>query len=220
MLQNFWWDIFDNDGWRMCPTVYFSNKNAANICSTHCEKWALFHPADFKRWWQELKKEFPLITDEAEYQKARDKCLQVVQIYLFNLNINVPKSLPLTTSNFLEEVKKLMEEVGTAHQILFWNKGQHQLMKGPDSKFVVFTSPYGTGKSVLMTHKCEEEAKKNLMSKNGKRCLYMYGSREVSRKYTLLQLQQIRKWQGHDFYQNIDVRSYCDILVSTQSIIC
>ena len=214
MLQNYWWDIFDNDGWNICPTVYFSNKNKAHICPTNCEKWALFQETDFQRWWQELKNAFPAITDESEYQIARDKCLQVVQICLFNLHINVPKSQPLTTSNFLEEVKGLMKGVGTAHQVLFWNKNQYQLMNGSGGRFVVFASPYGTGKSVLMSHKCEEEAKKNMISKNGLKCLYVYGGRLVSKKYTLLQLKQMRKWQGQDFYQNIDILSYYDIAVS------
>ena len=218
MVQDFWWDLFDNEGWSFCPTVYFSNKNNASICKEKCSRWTLFEEADFHRWWEDTKQEFKPV-NEAEHQKAREKCLQVVQHYLFNLHINVPKSVPLTTSSYIEEVTKLMQQVGHAHQIMFWNRGQYELMRGPDNNFILFRSPYGTGKSVLMTYKCEEEARNNFNSNNGKRCLYAFGGNFATKKYTLLHLQQIRKWQGEDFFQNIDVLSIYDIMVSKETII-
>ena len=114
-----------------------------------------------------------------------------------------------------DRVKNLMLEIGTKDQILFWNADQLQLMNSPGRRFVVFCSPYGTGKSILMSTKCEMEATNNCDEKNGKKCLYVYGGQEVSRKHTLLHLQQISKWQGKEFYQNIDVLDYWDIAVST-----
>lgn len=219
MLQDFWYDIFEKEGWSICPTVYFKDKTGANLCKENCDKWALFEEADFQRWWKHVKNNFKPLEDDSDYQTAREHCLQVVQQCLFNLHISVPKGGPLTTSGYVAEVEKLMEVSGSTHQILFWNANQLKLMSGDDNKFVLFCSPYGTGKSALMRSKCEEEAQKNFNEKNGKKCLYVYGGMRAQKRYTLLQIKHIRQWKSKNFFHNVDILSYYDIAVSQESLI-
>ena len=144
IIQKLFWDVLENDGWQFCSSVFFVDQNKAKICKTKCEKYALFPTSDFGAWWENIKKQFPVI-DEKEQTQARAKALRVIKMLLFNVHIK----LPTTTSRSIETITEVMGKISTLDNILFWTKDQIHLMSGIGNEYILFKSYYGSGRSIL-----------------------------------------------------------------------
>jgi len=215
LIESSFWDVLENDGWQFCSSVFFVNQNSEKICDTKCDKWTLFQTSDFGVWWNNMKKQFPVI-DEKEQAESRQKALHVISMMLFTIHAK----LPTTTSRSIETITDVMEKVSTVDNILFWTKDQINLLKGSGNENILFRSIYGSGKSILLRSKCEQEAEKNLNEGLHKKCLYIVGGRYPTRKYTLLHLALREHWANPAFAQNIQLLSIYELMVSKEIISC
>ena len=159
-----------------------------------------------------MKTQFPVI-DENEQTQARKKALQVIQMMLFNVHIK----LPTTTSRSIDTITEVMGKISTVDNILFWTKDQINLMSGIGNEFICFKSYYGSGKSILLRSKCEQEAEKNYVEGNQKRCLYIVGGKMPTRKFTLLHMTLNEHWRNKDYRGNIQLMSVYELMVGTKS---
>ena len=205
LLQELFHDLINNSGWHFCSSVYFLNKNYANICKD-CDQWTLCEGKDFKEWWQTIKTQFPILdVDEEEHRRNRQKILKAVQLLLFTIHLN----LPTTTTKSVEKIAELMAKIGDPLNVLFWSKQQLDLIESVGNEFVLLKSFYGTGKSILMIAKAQN------LAKAGKKVLFVIGG-HFTKKPTLLQLRMKERWaMDDDFRNNIELMGYSDLWVSS-----
>ena len=211
-LEKYFSDILGNDEWQFCRTVYFSNKKNASLCTGACQMWELFSPSDIKTWWQQIKKQYSRIPEEKQ-NESRENILEVIRLMLFVIH----KKQPITTSKCFEKSIEVTDKIGSADNILFWSQGQLDLLTR-DEPFVVFKSGFGSGKSVLLRTKAEQEATKLKKAGSIQKCLYVIGGREISRNYTLLQMSLLNDWAKEDFFDNIELLSMFELMVSIENI--
>ena len=197
-LENNFFDILDED-WQFCPTVYFLRRTK-NICLEHCKKWTIFGDDDLAVWLDRIMKTFPIVVCKIQQNKAKTQVIRVVGLLLFVVHMKQP----MTTSKIVSKISDLMEYQGMVENILFWNKGQLQLIEDPDKRFVCFDSGPGTGKSTLLQQKAEREAN------NGKYCLYIIGGQVPSDKPSLVHRELEKRWRNQP---RIRLMSYKDIQV-------
>ncbi len=89
-----------------------------------------------------------------------------------------------TNQNLLDYTEKKIEKISTPEKLFFWSKTQFPLLNDSRKKRMVFTSHFGTGKTVLLKAKA-----KQLIEKGEKVVFIFFGGPE---SYTLLRntLQQ------------------------------
>ena len=133
---------------------------------------------------------------------------------LFNVHIK----LPTTISRSIDTITEVMGKISTVDNILFWTKDQINLMSGVGNEYILFKSYYGTGKSILLRAKCEQEAETNYLAGNQKRCLYVVGGLQATRKYTLPHMALNEHWRNKDYRANIQFISIYELMVSTEII--
>ena len=92
-------------------------------------------------------------------------------------------------------------------------------MSGVGNEYILFKSYYGSGKSLLLRSKCEQEAEKNYDAGNQKRCLYIVGGQTPTRKYTLLHMTLNEQWRNKHYRANIQLMSVYEFMVSAEIII-
>ena len=203
-FQNYLHDLLDDD-FQFCASVYFHNKNNQKICTTKCDKWTIYDEKDFEPWWEEVKRNFP-VKNPNEQKRAREQILKVVSFLLFIIHFK----MPTTPGKSIEKISDLMKEVGSPDNIVFWNPGQLDLMEYRKHNFVCFDSGPGTGKSILMQTKCEQEAQA------GRKCLYITGGIIPTTQYTLLHRQLRERWKSQP---NIQLMSFYELLVRTKYLV-
>ena len=90
-------------------------------------------------------------------------------------------------------------------------------MNGSVNDYILFKSVYGSGKTILMRTRCEQEAEKNFASGDGKKCLFVVGGMKASNKFMLLQMALSIQWQHKPYGKNIELQSVYDLMVSKQT---
>jgi hypothetical protein len=141
-----------------------------------CQAYILGPETDLSAWWEQMTSS---LTNK-EYQSPstplnRNIYKQTIQFLTRQMYIQEDC---FTKQNLLDYTEEKIEKISTPEKLFFWSKTQFPLLHDSRKKRMVFTSHFGTGKTVLLRAKA-----KQLIEKGEKIVFIFFGSTD---SYSLL----------------------------------
>jgi DNA replication protein DnaC len=141
-----------------------------------CQPYILGPATDFSVWWGQMTANLShLHSQTSSTPLNRDIYKQAIQVLTHQMYIQQDC---ITNQNLLDYTEEKIEKISTPEKLIFWSKTQFPLLHDSRKKRIVFTSHFGTGKTVLLRAKA-----KQLIEKGEKIVFIFFGS---SDSYSLL----------------------------------
>ena len=185
-------ELTEENGWSFYSTIYFQQKCEEFSFCEDCARY-IFFGEEFKEKFTQITKTIPRppsCTDE----KAREEFKWIVKCLLFLASYE----LIVTPAMITGEVDIMIEKASDFDNIIFWNQllcwtpRQLSLLKDEGLIRLIFLSPPSCGKTVIITTKA-----KNLARKGQKVLILLPCFRKL---HTLLFLHLKQEFEGH--YEN------------------
>ncbi len=170
------------DDWKYVGILYFAfdnrgkrfNLSTSQNCQ-NCQLFILGPETDFEAWWQELSSK---LTAKKSTIFDRNTYIQIVQY----LSTQMYKQRDcFTKQDLLHYTEDKIDKISTPENVFFWSKSQYPLLHDRRKKRMVFSSSFGTGKTVLL------KAKAKTLLDYGQKVAFVFEGE--SPKETLLQMQ-------------------------------
>jgi hypothetical protein len=142
----------------------------------NCQSYILGPATDFNVWWGKITSYlFHWESQSSSTPLNRNIYAKTVQFLTHQMYI---QGNCFTNQNLLDYTEEKIEKISTPEKLFFWSKTQFPLLHDSRKKRMVFTSHFGTGKTVLLRAKA-----KQLIEKGEKIVFIFFGS---SDSYSLL----------------------------------
>jgi hypothetical protein len=141
-----------------------------------CQPYILGPGTDFSVWWEKMTSNLSHLKSQSPSTPFnRDIYKQAIQVLTHQMYIQQDC---ITNQNLLNYTEEKIEKISTPEKLFFWSKIQFPLLHDSRKKRMVFTSHFGTGKTVLLRAKA-----KQLIEKGEKIVFIFFGSTD---SYSLL----------------------------------
>ncbi len=173
--------------WKYVGIIYFGFDRRRNkfesSASPYCQELQLFvlgSETDFEAWWQEISSK---LTETLSKHLNRNSYVQIVQF----LCCQMYQQKCFTTQGLLNYTEEMIDKISSPEKLFFWSKIQYSLFYDAGKKRMIFTSSFGTGKTVLL------KAKAKALLDYGQKVAFVFVGE--SPKETLLQMQYRAEFQ-------------------------
>ena len=152
----------EEEGWNYNRFLYFGRgkerqipvKETINTCP-ECQLFVLDFGKNLDEWWNEISQpidiSLPNVASTSTY----------IQICKFLLHQMFQQGQCVTQNDIIRHTEETTLAIVTFENIIFWSNKQYSLMNDTQKTRVIFTSPFGTGKTTLIKAKAKELLKKN-----------------------------------------------------------
>ncbi len=149
---------FDNNG-----KVFNSQCNGCQSVTEHqcksqfckdCQSYILGPETDFSVWWEQMTSK--LSNEESQLSptcRNRNIYTQIVQFLTRQMYLQQDC---FTSQDLVSYTDKKINLISTLEKLFFWNKVQYTLLNNQQLRRMVFVSPFGTGKTVLLKAKAKQ----------------------------------------------------------------
>jgi DNA replication protein DnaC len=176
--------IFPNkENWKYVKVMFFAlNEQKEDFKSSdfhfcqNCQSYILGPETDFSAWWEDMTFYLSILESQSSSTTLnRNIYTKTVQFLTHQMYI---QGNCFTNQNLLDYTEEKIEKISTPEKLFFWSKTQFPLLHDSRKKRMVFTSHFGTGKTVLLRAKA-----KQLIEKGEKIVFIFFGSTD---SYSLL----------------------------------
>ena len=151
-------NLTEKNGWQFFSAIYFQGTSQEVHLCNNCQRYIIFGN-QFKEKFKKMTESIPMFSD---HSSAREEFKEVVTYMLFLASYE-PVITPAKTT---EEVEKMVDQAGSADNIIFWNqlfcwtRKQLAFLRDSSLRYVIFISAPSTGKTTIMKAKCRYLAEK------------------------------------------------------------
>ncbi len=171
------------ENWKHVKFMFFALNEKQEIfrasdspfcCS--CQPYILGPGTDFSVWWGQMTTTLSHLKSQSPSTPLnRDIYKQAIHVLIHQMYIQQDC---ITNQDLLDYTEEKIEKISTPEKLFFWSKTQFPLLHDSRKKRMVFTSHFGTGKTVLLKAKA-----KQLIEKGEKVVFIFFGSND---SYSLL----------------------------------
>uniref|UniRef100_A0A7M5XCI5 Uncharacterized protein n=2 Tax=Clytia hemisphaerica TaxID=252671 RepID=A0A7M5XCI5_9CNID len=137
-------------GWTFYPTIYVENDNGLGETQHFINM-----NSDIPSWISSILRRFPVTSHQIPFVHPLEQLKKVLQIIVFTIHIS-KKNLqrPITSSNWIDYVNKVIDSLYTLDNIIFYSRNQLNILTANENKLLI-KAGYGTGKSFLIQEKAK-----------------------------------------------------------------
>ena len=151
-----------DEGWNYSRVLYFGrgkerksqDEETMSICPK-CQLFFLDFDKNLDEWWNEISQpidvSMPNVTSTSTY----------IKICKFLFHQMFQQGQCVTQNDITRHTEETALAIATFENIIFWSNEQYSLMNDAQKTRVIFTSPFGTGKTTLIKAKAKEFLKNN-----------------------------------------------------------
>ena len=181
--------------WKYVQCIFFAFDNNGKVFNSHCnecqsvkehqcksqfckdcQSYILGPETDLSVWWEQMS--LKLSNHESQSSTTPLNTNIYTQIVQFLTRQMYIQGDCFTNQNLLDYTEEKIEKISTPEKLFFWSKTQFPLLHDSRKKRMIFTSHFGTGKTVLLRAKA-----KQLIEKGEKIVFIFFGSTD---SYSLL----------------------------------
>jgi hypothetical protein len=140
-----------------------------------CQTYILGPETDFSGWWEQMTSKLSTIESQSSSPpQSRDIYNQIIQFLTHQMYLQQDC---FTNEDLVKYTDKKIDQISTLERVFFWNNIQYSLLNNQLLNRMVFISPFGTGKTVLLKAKA-----KQLVSKGEKVAFVFFGEETLLQK--------------------------------------
>jgi hypothetical protein len=170
------------ENWKYVKVMFFAlnekkkdfNSSDFQFCC-NCQSYILGPATDFYFWWKYISFNLSKLESQSPLTSLnRNIYTQTVQFLSRQMYLQQDC---FTNEDLVRYTDKKIDQISTLERVFFWNKVQYSLLNNQLLNRMVFISPFGTGKTVLLKAKA-----KQLVAKEEKVSFVFFGEETLLQK--------------------------------------